>query len=326
MEAFAVEAENRMDQDLMLLSSGHRTRDLQRRLKQYKDFIANPAAEATEFAQKYKQRISAASEASAAFGTYVPGDEIDGDELRKFCDDPIICGPLVCQLCDKDFMSARCFADHKKNTHAGESEYRKRVLYLLSQEGCRPITGQEKRLVVQNFAHFQQYCYPGAMGNYFADGEEVTRCEAACAVCARKDFLEHRHKLRLFAEPPTNVVSQAAGAELDPTEELDEQRDHVAATPTTPAKLKRHGEYYIQCPQQVHCLLDVNRYAQRWPLILLQELHASSIQHPDHPEWRWVLHTRRVPVLEALPSSGTAQQIACGSGAPQERCCSVCCR
>ena len=35
MEAFADEAENRLDQCLLLLSSGHRTRDLQRELKQY---------------------------------------------------------------------------------------------------------------------------------------------------------------------------------------------------------------------------------------------------------------------------------------------------
>ena len=28
-----------------------------------------------------------------------------------------------------------------------------------------------------------------------------------------------------------------------------------------------------------------------------EELHASSIQHPDNPSWRWLLHSRRVPVL-----------------------------
>ena len=48
MEGFADEAENRLDQDLLLLSSGHRTRDLQRRLKKYKDFVTDPATVNTE--------------------------------------------------------------------------------------------------------------------------------------------------------------------------------------------------------------------------------------------------------------------------------------
>ena len=116
---------------------------------QYKDFIANPAAQTTDFAQKYKQRILAASQAPTSKGTYVPGDGIHGDELRTFADEPIICGPLVCQLCDKDFISEKSFADHKKTAHAGESEYRKRILYLYSERGCRPITAQEKRLMVE---------------------------------------------------------------------------------------------------------------------------------------------------------------------------------
>ena len=56
MAGFADEAENRLDQDLKLLSSGHRTRVLLRRLKQYKNFIAETATTNLEFAQKYKQR------------------------------------------------------------------------------------------------------------------------------------------------------------------------------------------------------------------------------------------------------------------------------
>ena len=39
-------------------------------------------------------------------------------------------------------------------------------------------------------------------------------------------------------------------------------------------------------------------------MIPQEELHASSIQHPDNPSWRWLLHSRRVPVL---PNSGAPQ-------------------
>ena len=83
MAGFADEAENKLEQDLMLFSSGDRTCELTRRFKKYKDFIAKPGAAHTEFAQKYKQRILTVSEAPTAPGTYVPGDEIYGDELRK---------------------------------------------------------------------------------------------------------------------------------------------------------------------------------------------------------------------------------------------------
>ena len=54
-------------------------------------------------------------------------------------------------------------------------------------------------------------------------------------------------------------------------------------------------------------LLSVDRYAERWPLIPVAELHASSVQHPLHPEWRWLLHSRRVPCIASNVSSGVAQ-------------------
>ena len=323
MEGFADEAENRLDQDLLLLASGTRTRDLQRRLKQYKTFLADADVANTEFAQKYKERLLNAA-AQPGVGTFVPGSEIDGDELRTFADDPIISGPLVCQLCDADFISEKSFSEHKTHCHAGDREYRKRVLYLMEEQGCRPITGQEKRIMVQNFSHFQQYCYPGAKGNYFAEGEEVPRCEAACAICARKDWLEHRFKLRLFAEPPTAPVSEDAAAELDAEqEELDEDCKRSEATARTSAKLTRHGHYFIQSPQLVHQFLDVNRYAQRWPLIPPQELHASSVEHPsekdsDGNSYRWLLHTRRVPVLRRpADTSESGVPVCAGVGDPE---------
>ena len=135
MEGFADEAENRLDQDLLLLASGTRTRDLQRRLKQYKTFLADADVANTEFAQKYKERLLNAAASQPGVGTFVPGSEIDGDELRTFADDPIISGPLVCQLCDADFISEKSFTEHKTHCHAGEREYRKIVLYLMVEQG-----------------------------------------------------------------------------------------------------------------------------------------------------------------------------------------------
>ena len=68
----------------------------------------------------------------------------------------------------------------------------------MQQAGCRAITGQEKRIMVQNFAQLQQFSRRGAQGNTFARTPEVSRCEAACALCHQKDFIEYRHKLCLF--------------------------------------------------------------------------------------------------------------------------------
>ena len=85
---------------------------------------------------------------------------------------------------------------------------------------------------------------------------KVPRCEAACAICARKDWLKHRFKLRLFVEPPAGSISEDTVAEPVPEQEdADEQED------------AGRRQYYIQSPDLVHKLLDVNRYAQRWPLI-----------------------------------------------------------
>ena len=120
---------------------------------------------------------------------------------------------MVCLLCESDFTTEKDLARHLESAHAVLPEYRKRVLHLMAEAGSRPLTGQEKRLIVQNFSRFQQYCRPCTGGNFFADAEEVPRAEAACAVCARKDWLEHRYKLSLFGDPPPAAVTQCGAQE-----------------------------------------------------------------------------------------------------------------
>ena len=102
------------------------------------------------------------SAAAASKCRYVPSSEVDGNGLRLFSVRPIITGPHVCQLCDPDALTAKDFALHKQGRHAGEAEYRKRALYLMAEAGCRPITAQEKRPIVQNVVNSQQSCDPGS--------------------------------------------------------------------------------------------------------------------------------------------------------------------
>ena len=116
-----------------------------------------------EWLQPYGERIKEALAKVDGPLTYVRGEDVRGEVLRTFSDEPVLSGPLVCQLCqDMEFIDERDFAKHKECDHAGEVEYRKRVLYLLSRDGCRRVTGQEKRMMVQHFSSFQQFCRPGA--------------------------------------------------------------------------------------------------------------------------------------------------------------------
>ena len=178
----------------------------------------------------------------------------------------------------------------------------------MAEAGHRPITGQEKRIMVQNFAYFQQWCFPGSRGNYFADSKAVPRAEAACVVCAQKDYLEHRHKLSLFGAIPDEALHQNADDSDDADSDADAGADAVQLSrkPAQQSMVKHRGIYYVQNQDKVQELLNVQRYEDRWPLIHKEELHASSVQHPAHlddPHWRWLVHTRRVPVLQPSPDS-----------------------
>ena len=56
---------------------------------------------------------------------------------------------------------------------------------------------------------------------------------------------------------------------------------------------------YLGPAEKIHALLDVDLYVPVVPLAPLEELHASSVQHPRFEHMRWLLNTRRVPVLES---------------------------
>ena len=85
---------------------------------------------------------------------------------------------------------------------------------------------------------------------------------------------------------------QCADAASDPGDVSEGEADAARMR----ALLNHRGVYCLQSLELVQKLLDVERYRQRWPLIPVDELHASSVQHPKHAEWRWLMHSRRVPV------------------------------
>ena len=80
-EGFADEAHNKIDQDLMMLENGIRTRDLLRRLDKYKVLVSSPSAQHEEFAEEYAERVREALAMSAGKSRYVPEIEVDGSNL-----------------------------------------------------------------------------------------------------------------------------------------------------------------------------------------------------------------------------------------------------
>ena len=81
-----------------------------------------------------------------------------------------------------------------------------------------------------------------------------------------------------------------------------------------PAAEKRRGRllrdehgYYVIDADRINELLDVKKYIDAWPQIPTEELHASSVQHPRHPKYRWLLNTRRVPVQASASGSAATE-------------------
>ena len=62
----------------------------------------------------------------------------------------------------------------------------------------------------------------------------------------------------------------------------------------TPVLIDDEGNFCVGAREKVHALLNVECYIQQWPLIPIAELHASSVQHPDDTNMRWlVAHSAR---------------------------------
>ena len=90
MDPFADEAANRLEQDVLMATNGIRPRTVMRRIARYKKYMTQPAALQMDFVQKYKDQVVQAAAASCVGTPYVAGDEIEGDALRSFSEDPII--------------------------------------------------------------------------------------------------------------------------------------------------------------------------------------------------------------------------------------------
>ena len=122
LDPFDGKAANRLEQDVLMATNGIRPRTVMQRIARYKKYMTQPAALQMDIVQKYKDEVVQAAAASWVVPPYVAGDEIQGDALRSFSGDPIITGPLVCQLCeDTSFVYDADFAAHKEKVHSEQT-------------------------------------------------------------------------------------------------------------------------------------------------------------------------------------------------------------
>ena len=134
-----------------------------------------------DFMSPYRERILRALGSHKV--RYVPGADIDGTDLYEFPWEPRLTAPLHCMLCGDGFASDAALEKHVVSSHVSMAEYRKRVLFKYEERGPQAVTPCEKRNMVQNFAHFQQYSHPGA-GSCVFSGERSTS-GAAIRSCLR---------------------------------------------------------------------------------------------------------------------------------------------
>ena len=72
LDAFAEEAENRLEQDLLMASSGMRSYKVMRRINRYKKFFDEPALQDNALVLQYRHQMDQASQTFTGCRCYVP--------------------------------------------------------------------------------------------------------------------------------------------------------------------------------------------------------------------------------------------------------------
>ena len=117
----------------------------------------------------------------------------------------------------------------------------------------------------------------------------------ACAVCAIKDWIDDFYPCYMWKDPPASTVD--ASPQDDGSHNSDDEEERRMTHLKGPLLRDENGFYYFGSANAIHELLDVDLYVPVVPLAPLEELHASSVQHPRFHTMRWLLNTRRVPVV-----------------------------
>ena len=247
---------------------------------------------------------------------------------------PVLTAPRPCQLCGDGFVEWSDLGKHVDTKHINWAEYRKRVFWHAQYEtadpcDALPLSWAQKR---RANAATQLVSAPAQTTKVAASGarqqrhprarEREPRALVGCAVCATKEWSERMRRCYLFRSFPLGEETvredlEAQDAAL--SEASDESEGEARRKPQRQLLQDKAGILYCGAAEDVQKFLSVESYAARWPCIPVEELHASSVQHPAFPASRWLLHTRRVPVQEEADSAGAGS----GSSAAETEDCAV---
>ena len=198
---------------------------------------------------------------------------------------PVATPPVMCWICGEGFTHNGAFLKHCSDAHGDYAEYRKRLLWRAQQDGFKPLLPWVKRHILQSATFHLTFSVPGSFSLHWNHPEAVeiakTRCEVACVVCARKDWLEKRFSVYLWRE----ATDKRTCSELRHT-------NSGAASLLTCGDTPCFGNRAL-----INEHLSTDGYMDRRPLIPKAELFASSVLHPADHSMAWLLHTRRTPLL-----------------------------
>ena len=184
------------------------------------------------------------------------------------------------------------------------------MLWEAEQLEAMPLLAPDKRRIIQNFTDALTYSKPAE--GHFGRDKVCMKQLVGCATCGLVSWIDKCFPCFLFQDCPDA---------LRPREEMDSDDTESDAAPEeasdeeAPATEQRRGRqlkdedgFYVIDAHKINEILDVNKYIEAWPTIPKEELHASSVQHPSYPEYRWLLNTQRVPVQATSVGPAVAAQ------------------
>ena len=198
---------------------------------------------------------------------------------------------------------------HCELEHHSWAEAAKRTLWEAEQLEAMPLLPPDKRRIIQNFTNALIYSKPAE--GHFGRDRVCMRQRVGCVTCAKVSWIENCFPCFLFQSCPDELRPQAHNdvdsSETEASEDESAEEEVLATEQRRGRLLKNEKGYYVLDAHAINELLDVNKYIEAWPQIPVEELHASSIQHPSYPKYRWLLNTRRVPVQASSSDSAATE-------------------
>ena len=108
----------------------------------------------------------------------------------------------MCWICGEGFLHNGALFKHCCEAHGDVAEYRKRLFWRAQKDKFKPLLPWVKRHMLESATFHLTYSIPGSFSLKWNHPEAFQvakeRCEVACVVCARKDWLESRFTVYLW--------------------------------------------------------------------------------------------------------------------------------